>query len=131
MAAPPEYERIAPVAHQHGIDPLFICAIRHAEQGRAGREFGVMLADATDYGSQLRGCVKTIRSCLLNYLHNPFVVHQATGFRRLIYSQRFIQHTAAVYCPIGVGNDPQGLNRYWLDNVSQAYLAYVEDVKGR
>lgn len=29
----------------------------------------------------------------------------------------FVEHFAKRYCPVGAGNDPEGLNRHWVKNV--------------
>lgn len=36
-----------------------------------------------------------------------------------------IQKIGSVYCPVGAGNDPQGLNQYWVPKVTQFYNAYT------
>lgn len=117
-----EAAAITTVAHLHGVDPAFIAAIRRAENGKAGRQFGVMLPEATTYAKQLAGCVKTIRGYLIRYTRNPFALVQTDGdFRRLIYTLGFLQFAQSIYCEIGADNDPTQKNQYWLENVRQHY----------
>jgi|WetSurSiteA1Bulk_404760.scaffolds.fasta_scaffold04773_2 hypothetical protein len=122
-----EAELITQAASEYGIDPRFIGAIRKAENGKPGKEFGVLLAGVNTYKSQLDVTCKTIRTLLLTYTVNPFVAGKcALGFRRLVYSPQFIAKFASRWAPIGAKNDPQNLNSNWVRNVTVWYSEFVE-----
>ncbi len=54
------------------------------------------------------------RDICLNTVENTFTRWQVDGSKG-----DFLEDLAARYCPVGASNDPQGLNRHWLDNVRQ------------
>lgn len=121
-----EWPKIREVALQHGVDPLFMLAIRHAENGRPGREFGVLDGESNDFDRQLSKSTKTIRGFLDTYPHNPLIMMiNGSGFRRLVYTEAFILFAQRRYCPIGAENDPEGLNKNWATNVSKHYYSFV------
>ena len=91
-------------------DQLFIVllAIRKAENGAQGREFGVLHPRALNQANSLRvqagWCAATIRK----------------NFTRWVTAQDrrdFIDFLGDRYCPVGADNDPHGLNRHWKGNV--------------
>lgn len=120
-----ELTRIRIVALDHGIDWAFIAAIRRAEWGGPGREFGVLSVAAPDYQSQLRVCTKTIRGYLMAAqdigIHCFDLVETELGVRRLVYSASFIRYTANRYAPLEAENDESGLNANWAGNVTEWY----------
>lgn len=124
-----EWPDVRQVALSHGIDPLFIMSVRKhengppsIEDGHAFGEFGLPTFTYPTYGDQLKGCVKTIRTYLNEYPRNPFIVQSVDlGYRRLVYSDSFIAHAGARYAPVGVSNDPQGLNKNWPIGVGLIY----------
>lgn len=125
-----EWPKIRKVALMHGIDPLFICAVRKQENGDASGtwgEFGLKNSPYLGYNKQLEGCVKTLRTYLNEYLRNPFVIQQTdAGFRRLVYSDLVIMHIANRYAPVGALNDPTHLNENWRLNVANFYYAFTK-----
>lgn len=81
-------------------------AIRKAESGRAGREFGVLHPRAinTDLDTQAGWCAATIQK----------------NYDRWVKSGKsidFIHFLGNRYCPVGAENDPTGLNKHWITNV--------------
>lgn len=83
-----------------------VAAIRHAENGRAGREYGVLHPRALgkSYRTQAGWCAATVQK----------------HYDRWTKAGRkgdFLESLARRYCPVGAGNDPTGLNRHWLKNV--------------
>lgn len=77
-------------------------AIRAVEAGRPGREMGVLDPRAMRYTD---GVVS--------------LLVQGEWAARTI-KRRYrgdLPAFAAIYCPIGVANDPTGLNKYWLPGV--------------
>ena len=122
-----EYPAIQKIADQRGLDPLFIAAIRLAENGADGKQYGVLTAAAPDYDSQLRVCTRTIAGYLQEYDGNPFVlIEGAAGLKRLVYSAAFIQYVRNHYAPIGADNDPNSLNTNWLVNVMSFYTKFTQ-----
>lgn len=83
-----------------------VAAIRHAENGRAGREYGVLHPRALgkSYRTQAGWCAATVQKHYDRW---------AKAGRR----GDFLESLARRYCPVGAGNDPTGLNRHWLKNV--------------
>lgn len=89
-------------AREYGLsDFQTVClrCIRLVENGRAGREYGVLHPAARDTNelTQARWAAGTIRK----WLHAPSALKE--------FARR--------WAPIGADNDPQGLNRYWLANM--------------
>lgn len=120
-----EIPQIEKVAAEYAVDPFFIAAIRHAENGAAGREFGVLSEDATTYEAQLRGACASLRGELSRYVGNAFDVLQGPKVKRLIYRKAFITWFASIWAPGGARNDPTNLNANWARNATVAYLTWV------
>ena len=119
-----ETPTIEKIAFDLNVDPFFMAAIRRAEAGREGREFGVLSEEANTYEAQARACAATIRHHLVTYMDNPLTQIQSLHCQRLCYSKAFIQQFANGWAPRGANNDPTGLNKNWLDNVCFAYFSY-------
>ena len=85
-------------------------AIRTAENGRAGIEFGVLNPKAVDQPNSLRvqagWCAATISKNYKRWTDSP------NGWR-----VDFITFLGNRYCPVGADNDPNGLNKHWIPNV--------------
>ena len=84
-----------------------VAAIRHAENGRAGREYGILHPKALggSYRTQAGWCAATVQK----------------QFDRWVTAGKkgtFLESLARRYCPVGADNDPTGLNRHWLKNVT-------------
>lgn len=54
-----------------------------------------------------------------------------TGFVNLLKNRYFgkglntIEEIGNVYCPVGASNDPTGVNKYWIPNVTKFYNEYL------
>lgn len=83
-----------------------VAAIRHAENGRAGREYGILHPKALgkSYRTQAGWCAATVQKH-----YDRWTKAGSRG--------DFLESLARRYCPVGAGNDPTGLNRHWLKNV--------------
>jgi len=82
-----------------------VAAIRYAENGRAGREYGILHKRCPNtYRAQAGWCAATVQK---NY--DRWVKGGRKG--------EYLVFLAKRYCPIGADNDPNGLNRHWLGNV--------------
>lgn len=123
-----EWPRIRDVAMRYGVDPYFIAAIRKAENGGPGREFGIMLTNRGKLNSfefQLLGCIQTIVHCVNDFRYNICVAQRtARGEAVLRYSEAFIAAVQRRYAPLGAGNDPTDLNKNWFVNVANTYFAF-------
>lgn len=118
-----EKDRIRDGALRFHIDPAFLATIREVEDGRPGREFGVLSESAPDYASQMKIAAETISHRLSSFPSNP-LSRNALG--RVVYRETWIAYFASIWCPIGANNDPNGLNRNWLTNAKAAYPRLVE-----
>ena len=92
-------------------DPVLLCvlfAIRNAENGRAGIEFGVLHPRAVDKPNSLRVQAGWAAATV------------SKNHKRWLDSKEnidFITFLGNRYCPVGADNDPTGLNRHWIGNV--------------
>jgi hypothetical protein len=127
LAATPLWQQPTPLMQQHfgaelptiveaalandcHSDQLFtvLLAIRKAEKGGHGREFGILHPRALNQARSLRvqagWCAATIRK----------------NYERWIKAndgRDFIQFLGDRYCPVGADNDPDDLNTHWKGNV--------------
>lgn len=91
-----------------------VAAIRKAENGGPGREFGILGAAVRrdmkrrgdTYRVQAGWCAATVQK---NY--DRWVKAGSKG--------DFIVFLGKRYCPVGAKNDPNGLNRHWIKNVTR------------
>lgn len=124
-----EWPIIEQMAGQANLDPCFIGAIRWAENGGEGKQFGILTVSAPTFTDQCRVYCNTIARYIAEYPTNPlqYVVHPRIEnsplyvSRRVLYTTAFIEYVSHRYAPVGAGNDPQGLNNNWINNVSQWY----------
>ena len=114
---------IRDAAREKGIDPAFIMAIRHTENGGPGIEFGVEPPGRYAYDEQLRICVTTVAHRLETFQPTNPLVRNTTG--RIVYTPRFIAYFAGIWAPLSVANDPTNLNHNWPANCQQAYNDFV------
>jgi hypothetical protein len=119
-AAVPEEERTAieAAAARAAIDPAFLAALRRAENGGPGREFGVLSVPAPTYADQARVAATSVRRSLERF--------EATGGRAVdpvsgTYTPEFIEFFSRRYAPVGAANDPHHLNRYHARNLIRLY----------
>ena len=91
-----------------------VAAIRHAENGSAGREYGVLGAGVRrdmkrkgdTYRPQAGWCAATVQKTW-----DRWVKAGKPG--------DFITFLGKRYCPVGADNDPNGLNKHWVNNVTR------------
>lgn len=124
-----EYEKVVPIANRWGVDPAFIMAIRKAENGGPGREFGVLSRAAATWELQCHWTCVTVRNRLyatggVAKVHDLHILPD--GSRRLRYSRDFLQRMAERWAPVGAANDPHGLNLNWVKNVDYWYQRYMD-----
>jgi hypothetical protein len=113
---------ITTTAVEYGVDPYFLATLRIVEAGGRGKEFGVLSRQASTYREQARVASATLRNRLAAYAKNPFTrVTTASGGQRLCYDEAFIRAFGATWAPLGVANDPHGLNRHFIPNAVATY----------
>ena len=92
-----------------------VSAIRYAENGGKGREYGILHPRVKPtYRSQAGWCSATVQK-----QYDRWVKAGSKG--------GFIESLGARYCPIGADNDPDGLNKYWIINVKYYLTEHVGD----
>ena len=96
-------KRNAPADNHQDLVKLLI-AIRKAENGGEGREFGIMNDKADTYSKQAGWCAST---CFKNYIR----------WLKTDMKKPYLVYLANRYAPVGAANDPDGLNINWLKNV--------------
>ena len=91
-----------------------IAAIRYAENGGKGREYGILHKRVKPtYRSQAGWCAATVQK----------------NWDRWVKAGRkgeFLVYLGKKYCPVGAENDPNGLNKHWLKNVRY----HTQKIKG-
>lgn len=83
---------------------IILFAIRKAENGGPGREWGILNAKANSFDLQAGWCAATIKK---NYAR-----WESAG-----KPDDFVTFLGGKYCPVGAANDPKGLNVNWVRNV--------------
>ena len=95
-----------------------VAAIRYAENGGAGKEFGILNSKADTYRKQAGWCAATVQK----------------NWDRWVESGRkvdFITFLGNRYCPVGAENDPSGLNQHWIKNVTTFYIQFFKEGGGQ
>ena len=101
--------RNIPSEHIALLTPV-VYAIRRAENGRAGREFGILHPRAidTNLDTQAGWCAATVYK---EWCRQGKPTNMGT----------FIPLLGKRYCPVGADNDPSGLNKNWVKNATKFY----------
>lgn len=87
-------------------DEQYVNAIYKAEGGSSATYlFGIRSVRCEGYADCRQVCLNTVRNNRKRWAKNPKGLD-------------FIQFLASRYCPIGADNDPKGLNKNWIKNVS-------------
>lgn len=83
-------------------------AIYRAEGGKHARKpFGILSVTCEGYDDCRRICINTVRNNIRRFIAQ-------SGQSK---DGEYLRFLANRYCPVGAGNDPQGLNKNWLKNV--------------
>ncbi len=98
-----------------------IYSVRLCEQGRKGREFGVLAQGAID--TDLRTQAEWTMSTLIKDTKRWHTDTLANGKKKSDYPG-FIFYFADKWAPSGADNDPNNLNKYWLPNVQKFYSLF-------
>lgn len=125
-----EQDIILRVAGEWAIDPAALAAVRLIENGREGREFGVLVTShvpltglapgAPSYTEQAALAAETISNQERRYARDTGHSPRGADGR---YTEDFLRNLSARYAPVGAANDPRGLNSYHADNLVAAYTA--------
>jgi len=113
----PAIRRAAERNNCRGDDFLILLAIRKAENGRAGREFGIMHPAAidTDLETQAAWAAATIVKNRQRWSQEVFIaIGEGKPVRAAASGPGFIEFLADRYCPSSI--DPVG-NINWKENV--------------
>ncbi len=117
-----EWPLIKDAALLYGVDPYFIAAIRHSENGSAGREYGVLSENAPTYQEQLNDCCASVRNKLKLFNGNPFeFISKRNLVATLSYLPSFIKFFSNTWAPPNVTNDPNNLNTNWYSDTLKFY----------
>jgi hypothetical protein len=95
---------------QEQLRPI-VAAIRYAENGGAGKEFGILNSKANTYRKQAGWCAATVQKNWDRWMK--------AGCK-----EAFIDYLGKIYCPVGAENDPNGLNAHWVKNVRHWYWEF-------
>jgi hypothetical protein len=113
-----ERATIGAAAARAAIDPQFLQALRRAENGGPGREFGVLSVPAPTYEDQARVAAESVRRSLERFeATGRQAVDPATGR----YTEAFIRFFSHRYAPVGAANDPTNLNQHHARNLIRLY----------
>ena len=90
-----------------------VSAIRYAENGRPGLEYGCLSKYAKDrgYRRQAGECAYTVQ-------------RQWDRWVKAGRKGEFVVSLGNRYCPVGADNDPKGLNKHWIKNVRKLYAKH-------
>ena len=125
LAITDEYvEKHKSIVERHKYINLYalMLAVRKQENGKPGIEFGVMAARGTDLEEQARWAIVTFIKNIQRWER----ALQNNSWKRTNSNLEldYIAFLGKRWAPIGVVNDPLGLNRYWVPNVQKLYQLY-------
>jgi hypothetical protein len=109
---------IAREGNRTGVDPSLLIALRRTENGGPGKEFGVLSIPAPDLDSQARIAANTVRNTVTRFERGGGIAVDPTSGR---YTEEFLRFLSSRYAPVGVQNDPTGLNRFHAANLIAHY----------
>jgi len=118
-----EQYAIIAMAEGYNIPAELLAAIRLAENGKIPNAFGILsIASSDSYGEELRNAAATIFNNFERY-------ETASGNKAMVRgraTEGYIHFLAHRYAPVGVANDPNGLNQNWFNNVSKFYFESLD-----
>ena len=113
-----EQETIRRIGQAQNVDPEFLAALRRTENGRAGREFGVLSVPAPTYEDQARIAAQTIAANRQRFEAQGQAATDPISGR---FTPDFIRFFSSAYAPLGAANDPTGLNQAHAGNLARFY----------
>jgi len=124
-----EYDVIMNAAKRNGINETdhdklgMLFAIRKTENGRAGKEFGVLHPKAVGPKGQTLDRQAGWAASILNKRINEW---QGMDSKSQSGYRGFTHYLQTRYAPHGVQNDPKGLNKHWLNNFTTHYNEHMD-----
>ena len=102
-------------SNRKALNPI-VAAIRYSENGKAGKEFGILHKRCPNtFRGQAGWCAATVQKNYDRWLRTK---------PKECTTQEFIVFLGARYCPIGAKNDPTNLNKNWVRNVTYFYSKF-------
>ena len=127
-----EYSTILNAAKRNGIqetdhDKLaMLFAIRKTENGRHGRQFGVLHPRAyAKPGENEQQSLDRQAGWASSILNKREAEWNSMGSRDRAQYRGFHHYLQSRYAPHGAGNDPKGLNKNWLNNFTTHYTENI------
>jgi len=131
----PDWQRsiIIDTSTRFGIDPRFLAALRKAENGRPGKDFGVLSVATYQpkdgslpelqhaFQDQANVAARTIANNLTRYRAGKGDPIGPDGR----VTADFIAYFSAIYAPVGASNDPTNLNTNHVANL-RTYYANID-----
>lgn len=116
-----EVVEIVRAAEKFGIPIPALCALRVAENGGPGREFGVLSIPAPTYRDQVQIAANSFRNSEARYkaAHDK----EARG-EDGHYTDDFLRFFSARWAPVGATNDPTNLNAHHAENLIRTYRQF-------
>jgi len=109
---------IAKAAKKHNVPAAALCALRIAENGGPGREFGVLSVSAATYEEQVDIAARSFKNHETRYTDaTAFPPHTYYGR----YTEEFLRSFSARWAPNDAENDPTDLNHNHAANLIAAY----------
>ena len=112
---------IANAAMRHGVPASALCALRIAENGGPGREFGVLSIPAKTYEAQVDVAARSFRNSETRYHNAKDKPSRGEDGR---YTEDFLRFFSARWAPIGAENDPHALNAHHAPNLIEYYSLF-------
>lgn len=93
---------------------IIVAAIRYAENGGPGKEYGILHPKCPkSYRAQAGWCAATVFKNFKRYLDSE-PMHP-------LWIEDYIKFLGSRYAPVGADNDPDNLNSNWVRNVTFYY----------
>jgi hypothetical protein len=116
----PEWEQILilDAAGRFDVDAAALAALRLAENGGPGREYGVLSVPAPTYQEQLDVAARSFKNSEARYREATGLPARDDAGR---YTDGFLRFFSARWAPLGADNDPRGLDEYHAGNLVAYY----------
>lgn len=128
---PEELETIVFHANRYGVDPAILLAIREAENGRDGLQFGIINTESYNadrgytIGNEFHPYPNELHhqsaQAVVTVRNNQQRWEQLAPVQRQAYDNDFFNFLGSRYAPIGADNDPDDLNQNWSANVRAGF----------
>lgn len=123
-----EPAEILRAAEKYGVPAAALAALRVAENGGPGREFGVLSVPAPTYRQQAEVAANSLRNAEARFEAAYLQSSEGRGRARDFagrYTDAFLRFFSGRWAPAGAENDPRGLNAHHAQNLIDAYRAFL------